>query len=102
MYLQEPYKVYEGQCMLDVAVALYGDASFAFSLAYANDIGITTTLVAGQVIKVFDNVKNLNVLQVYKQLQIVPATAIGTSYNIAFAGGSGIGYMQIGTNFKVS
>ena len=96
-----PYKAYEGQTLFDASACMYGDASVAMQLSYANDLSITDILFAGQVIKPVEANANLQVLQVYKQTANVPATGLTTEFLEEILPG-GIGYMQIGNNFKVS
>jgi hypothetical protein len=101
MLQQEPYSVYEGQSLFDVSVALYGDASKVMQLAYENNLSVTDKLFAGQQIKPVTDKQNFQVLQVYKQNKTIPATTLGADLLTGILKG-GIGYMQIGNNFKVS
>jgi hypothetical protein len=93
------YNAYEGQSLYDIAILTYGDASKAISIAAHNGISVTTKLVAGQKIALQDAEKNIQVLQVYSNTGVIPATSFDDA-NAALS--TGIGFMDVGTTFKVT
>lgn len=89
------------QCLFDIAMQYGGSRSHVYAIAIANNISVTHLLVAGQTIVVPDSVLadiDGNVAYVLGQQRHIPASMDDG----VIANGSGIGFMQIGSNFKVS
>ena len=90
--------VKDGQTLFDIAVQSLGIVDRVFDLAQLNGLGITDELASGQELLLPD--------VAFEQIDIVEyftkpwAPASGDGANDLIRGG--IGYMQIGTNFKVS
>ena len=89
------------QTFLDVAMQECGSADYALQIALFNGNSITKDLVAGDEVEVqiFDlNAKQKSIAYVLSRKENKPA-----SNDIeAFSNNRGIGYMEIGTSFKVS
>lgn len=90
--------VKDGQTLFDIAVQSLGSVDRVFDLAQLNGIGITDDLTSGQILLLpdvaFEDADTVD----YFTKPWYPASGDGA--NDAPPGG--IGYMQIGTNFKVS
>lgn len=87
----------ERQWLGDVALETGGSVEALFLLALANDLSITDDLTAGGVLD-YNDILDTEIVSYYTVNEIFPATAIVVSDDIH----GGIGYMQIGTDFKVS
>lgn len=87
----------ENQSLLDLALIAGGTVECVFELAEENNIGITDKVWPAQDIST-DNVVTISrdILDYYKRFKLSPAT-INTAAMF-----SGIGFMQIGVDFKVS
>lgn len=90
-------KVEQGQCLIDVTLAGCGDLESIFSLAQLNGISITDDVEFGSEIAT-PAVPQPGIVNYYLQRNYKPATGF-TPDQIEKGG---IGYMQIGANFKVS
>lgn len=101
MLKQEYYSAFVGQSLYDVATIYYGDSSLAMDLAIANNLCLTDDLVAGQKIQLIEAKKNAQVLQVYKNTGIIPATAETEIDTTILLPPDGIGFMTIGRTFIV-
>lgn len=69
------YKVYEGQNLFDISIAVYGRVDMVVDLAALNDIAITAVLISGQIIKLIDAPVNKMILKTLENRNIIPATA---------------------------
>lgn len=90
--------VRDGQTLFDIAIQQLGSVDRVFDLAQLNGLGINDNLVSGQVLLLpdvaFENATTVD----YFTKPWYPASGDVEADNIL----GGIGYMQIGTNFKVS
>jgi phage major head subunit gpT-like protein len=68
------YRVYEGQSLFDVSIAVYGRVDIVVDLAALNNISITDNLVSGQIIKLVDVTVNKMVKKAIENRNIIPAT----------------------------
>ena len=91
-------QVKDGQTLFDIAIQALGSVDRVFDLAQLNGLGITDNLVSGQVLLLPDVVFEQLTTVDYFTKPWYPASADVAADNIL----GGIGYMQIGTNFKVS
>jgi hypothetical protein len=101
MLKQDYFSAFVGQNLYDIAAINYGDTSLAMDLAIANNICLTDDLEAGQKIQLIEAKKNAQVLQVYKNTGSIPATAETEQGTTILLPPDGIGFMTIGTTFKV-
>ena len=96
--------VLHNQSLLDVAIQHTGDVSNAFLIAKENSLAVSDYIVAGYELIIPNGVAfNRDILNYYNSKKIKPATDItdaGTGDTPEKLGG--IGYMEIGRNFKVS
>lgn len=81
--------------MLDMAVQHTGELDNLFLLALANGKGITDDLVPGQSLQVVA-VTDKRVTRVFEKIEYDVITVLKPALILG-----GIGYMQIGTSFKV-
>lgn len=89
------------QSFLDISIQHTGSVFNAFDIAVANGCAVSDSPVAGQSYMIPETVeKDNDVLNYYKSKRIQPATAI-VDIDIIPAG-RGIGWMQIGNDFKVT
>lgn len=86
----------QNQTMLDMSVQHTGDLSNLFLLAMANGKSITDDLVPGQELTAVP-VTDKRVTRVFDKIEYDVTTAVKPGLILG-----GIGYMQIGTSFKVS
>lgn len=94
-------KVLERQSLLDFAIQHTGSVANAFAIAVANNISVSSFLIAGSELLIpGDVLKDEDILNFYNSKQIKPAT--GTVKTPLPIERGGIGYMQIGSTFKVS
>lgn len=94
-------KVLHNQSLLDLAIQHTGSVANAFAIAVANNISVTSFLIAGTELLIPENVlKDEDILNFYNSKQIKPAT--GTVKTPLPIERGGIGYMQIRSTFKVS
>ena len=95
-------KAKDKQNLFDISVQEYAEVTYAFMLAKLNNLSLTTTLKVGQEVEVPKiDVDNELLQEYFKNNGVTPTTA-----SPAFKGGSspaltGIGFMTIGTTFKV-
>lgn len=93
--------VLHNQSLLDVAILHTGSVENAFAIAVANGLSVSSTLSAGTILRNPNDVKKDNdVLHYYTTKDLQPATAI--TRTVVLPKGRGIGWMQIGNDFKVS
>ncbi|RWX00907.1 hypothetical protein [Flavobacterium cerinum] len=90
--------VKQGQSFFDKVLELTGSIENSFDMSLANDSSLTDDLAIGDEI-LATTVTNKAVIAIWSGLN-EPATMI--TDNSVVAPPSGIGYMQIGTTFKVS
>lgn len=94
-------KVLGSQSLLDLAIQHTGSVANAFAIAVANNISVSSFLIAGSELLIpGDVMKDEDILNFYNSKQIKPAT--GTVKTPLPIERGGIGYMQIGSTFKVS
>lgn len=86
----------ERQTITDLAVQYAGDASAAPDIALANGLSITSDVMPGTEI-IIPNVVNQEVVLFFKINKQAPAMKTDKANKPG-----GIGYMQMGTDFKVS
>ena len=90
------------QSLLDIALQETGNADKALQIAIANNMSATNKLAAGDVLNIPDSIeKNMDVLEVYREKCVSPATA-PTTQQEALNPSGGIGYMSIEIDFIVS
>lgn len=90
------------QSLLDIALQETGNADNALQIAIANNIAATHKLIAGDVLNIPNGIeKNMDVLEVYREKRVSPATA-PTTQQEAINPSGGIGYMGIEIDFIVS
>lgn len=93
--------VLHNQSLLDIAIQHTGSVENAFAIAVANGMAVSDVLTVGSSLLIPTSVKTDNdVLYYYTTKNLQPATAIADT--VVIPAGRGIGWMQIGTNFKVS
>ncbi len=102
MLQQTFYNSFAGQSLYDVAAAVYGDATLADDLAIENGISVTDELTPGQKILLIDGKIKQEVIKVYSNAGVIPATAESATDETIIITPGGIGYMAIGTTFRVS
>lgn len=89
------------QSFLDISIQHTGSVENAFAIAVANGLSVSSTLTAGMVLDIpGDAKKDTDVLYYYTTKNLHPATAIADA--VVIPAGRGIGWMQIGNDFKVS
>ncbi|WP_312091089.1 hypothetical protein [Chryseobacterium sp.] len=94
------FKVLHNQNLLDFAIQHTGSVANAFLIAVANNMAVSDILVAGSVLLVPDNmVKDTDILNYYSSRAIQPATALQDLKIIKEK--RGIGWMKVGSTFKV-
>lgn len=91
--------VRDRQTLPDIALQTSGSMEAIFDLAMANDVSITDNLIDGQELETVA-VVNKKVTDMYAMDDVKPATAL--SCEDCMASISGIGYMGIEIDFKVS
>ena len=69
-------KALNRQTFYDVSIQYYGTADYAFSIAYANQKSISSTLKSGDELVLPQNVKDEKAIQYYVARNIVPATGL--------------------------
>ena len=90
------------QSLLDIALQETGNADKALQIAIANNMSATNKLAAGDILNIPESVeKNMDVLEVYMEKCVSPATA-PTTQQEALNPSGGIGYMSIEIDFIVS
>lgn len=95
--------ILHNQSILDVALQHTGDVQNSFEIAVSNGIPVSDVLTPGDPVEIpEDIVKNANILNEYKAKKIEPATGLLAEGNNELPPLKGIGYMQIGNNFKTS
>lgn len=91
------------QNLLDISIQHTGSVDNCFIIAVANGLCISDDLTPGQEIVIPDDVViNNEILNYYTAKEIQPATAYPLSAGEETEENGGIGYMQIGSTFKVS
>lgn len=91
------------QNLLDISIQHTGTVENCFIIAVANGLCISDDLIPGQKLIIPDDVViNNEILNYYTAKEIQPATAYPLSVGEEIEEQSGIGYMQIGSTFKVS
>ena len=91
--------VLKRQSLADICIQQLGGISAWFTLAWANDIGITDELTANTKIQATDvDVVASDIVDFYTARQIKPATAL-TATDLTTL--EGIGYWAIGSDFKI-
>jgi len=88
----------DGQTLFDIAVQAMGLVDGVFQIAELNDMSITDLPFNGQVLKVPDPDFEHLVIRDFYLHPWFPACGDPGDFEIL----GGIGYMQIGSNFKVS
>jgi hypothetical protein len=91
--------VEQGQCMMDIAVQHCGDATALFEIAELNGKSFTDLIDAGTNITIPD-AYNPAIVKYLADKMIVPATSDAAEATDV-APLKGIGYMTIGSTFKV-
>lgn len=91
------------QSILDVALQHTGTVESCFEIATHNGFSVSDQLTAGISIEIPEDVfKNTDVLNKYNAKKIEPATGPSNAADNEVPTLKGIGYMQIGNNFKTS
>lgn len=104
--MENTVKAFENQTILDIALQYTGSVSNSFKIAEANGKCITDLVSAGEFLIIPDGIiSEILTVKNYQNKQIKPATE--KAQNVSLAGSEvpilkGIGYMQIGSTFKVS
>lgn len=92
--------VLHNQSLLDLAIQHTGNVFNAFDIAVANGFSVSDSLVPGSKLMIPDSVKvEKEILNYYTAKSIKPATSLTDLEVIAER--RGIGWMKIGTTFKV-
>lgn len=92
--------VLSNQSFMDIAIQHTGNVYNAFSIAAANGMAISESLISGSTILIPDTVSNNeDVLAYFKSNGIRPAT--GTTDEALVIERRGIGWMKIGDTLKV-
>ena len=88
-------KVKKDQSLMDISLQEYGNVEGVFLIVEDNDklIGITDNVFAGEELLIRDNAINKRMADYLSPNEIA---------TVKDARGSGIGYMRIGIDFKVS
>ena len=95
-------KVGYRQNFFDISIQEYGDVSYAFYLSYINNLSLTDTLVEGSFVEVpVLEVENELAQDYVKASGISPATAAPEPKFNPSPILRGIGFMRVGTTFKV-
>lgn len=92
--------ILHNQSLLDIAIQHTGKVENAFAIAVANGLSVSDELVVGQALELPELDKEIEVYNYYRAKRLQPATAVTDSTVIP--AGRGIGWMQIGKDFKVS
>lgn len=93
--------VLNNQCVLDLAVQVYGTAAAALHFAIANGISVTDDLTPGTIYQTPEHENAVpEVVNYLASKDIKPATAL-TEADLFNANPEGIDYMTIGTDFIV-
>ncbi|HAO08212.1 MAG TPA: hypothetical protein DCQ50_14780 [Chryseobacterium sp.] len=93
--------VLHNQSVLDIAIQHTGSVLNAFSIAAANNMAVSDTLIAGSALLIPETVTNdADIYRLFKDNNLRPATSISDTSVIP--SGKGLGWMQIKNNFKVS
>lgn len=92
-------RINQGQCLMDIAIQKCGDATAIFEIAELNGIEITGLINAGDQIQVPETY-NAAISEYLAQKNIVPATNAACEA-VDVKPLDGIGYMRIGSTFKV-
>ncbi len=87
------------QNLLDIAIQEYGTVAAVFDLALSNSLSITDATEVGKQISLINTTKDVEIFNFYKKNQIKPAT--DNSQISELSENVGIGYMIIGTNFRI-
>lgn len=91
------------QSILDVALQHTGTVESSFEIATRNGFSVSDQMAAGASIEIPEDVfKNTDVLNKYNAKKIEPATGSSDFGDQEIPTLKGIGYMQIGNNFKTS
>ncbi|MCT4698089.1 hypothetical protein [Tenacibaculum haliotis] len=91
------------QSFLDVAVLITGSVENAFKIANANNKAPSETINAGDKITIPPGViLNKDIVNHYKEEEILPATGLTQEHKDTITGCEGIGCWAIGIDFKVS
>jgi hypothetical protein len=89
--------VEQGQCLMDIAVQHCGDATAIFEIAALNNIEITGLLVEGTQLLI-PTPYNAAIVNYLKEKNAVPATHEASEKK---AKNKGIGFMRIGSTFRI-
>lgn len=91
-------QTHNNQTWFDISVWIYGTSEYAFDLALQNNSSITEDVPAGTMVEIPDFTKNHLTLV---SLKTIPATGFNIQ-DLGFGNqGKGIGYMKVGSTFKV-
>lgn len=90
--------VQQGQNMMDLAVQHSGDCTALFAFAMKNGISVTEEIASGMDL-IVPEVINIGVVKYFSDKTIIPAFEKAKANPIV--GGRGIGFMRIGSDFKV-
>lgn len=91
--------VLHNQTFLDIAIQYTGNVHNAFYIALANGYTVSEKIIPGTIISLPINQKNTDVLRYYNEKKILPATAIQDLRPTEET--RGIGWMKVGSTFKV-
>lgn len=95
--------VLNNQSILDVSLQHTGTVENCFAIAIANGFSVSDLLTAGTSLIIPEDLRNdTDVLNYYSAKKIQPATAITEGQDTEIPTLKGIGYMNLGGNFKVS
>ena len=95
-------EVKAGQSIFDIALQATGNADYALPIALSNGLCLTEQLTPGIILEIPSDIyPEREVLQVYREKNILPATAT-TAQQEAINPFGGIGYMGIEIDFIVS
>lgn len=86
------------QSLADVCIQQLGGISAWFQLAWANNIGITDELAAGDVLQTDMPIVASDIVDFYAARNIKPATSLTATELTTL---EGIGYWVIGLDFKI-
>ena len=91
--------VLHNQSIFDIAIQHTGSVFNAFKIAVANGLAVSDILGPGNKLMIPGNIENNgDILNYYTAKKIQPATALVAG---TIEAEKGIGWMQVGTNFKV-
>lgn len=88
--------VNEGQSLLDIAVQHAGAVEAVLIIAKSNGLSVTSTVAAGSTVEV-PAVINTGVVRYFAGLPYAPATELEAGQELQ----GGIGYMIVGSTFKI-